>query len=51
MDRFLCIEAFVRVAQTQGFAGAARHLRPSKSMVTTRVPEQLQEMLGDAPFQ
>lgn len=49
MDRFLCIEAFVRVAQTQSFAEAARQLRLSKSVVTTRV-QQLEEMLGDALF-
>jgi len=45
MDRFLSIEAFVRVAQTQSFAEAARQLRVSKSVVTTRV-QQLEEMLG-----
>lgn len=49
MDRFLCIEAFVRVAETQSFAEAARQLRLSKSVVTTRV-QQLEEMLGDALF-
>ena len=49
MDRFLCIEAFVRVAQTQSFAEAARQLRLSKSVVTTRV-QQLEEVLGDALF-
>ncbi|HEY9064871.1 MAG TPA: LysR family transcriptional regulator [Burkholderiaceae bacterium] len=45
MDRFLSIEAFVRVAQTQSFAEAARQLRVSKSVVTTRV-QQLEELLG-----
>ena len=49
MDRFLSIEAFVRVAQTQSFAEAARQLRLSKSVVTTRV-QQLEEVLGDALF-
>ena len=47
MDRFLSIEAFVRVAQTQSFAEAARQLRVSKSVVTTRV-QQLEELLGTA---
>ena len=45
MDRFLSIEAFVRVAQTQSFAEAARQLRVSKSVVTPRV-QQLEELLG-----
>lgn len=34
MDRFLSIEAFVRVAQARSFAEAARQLRLSKSVVT-----------------
>jgi DNA-binding transcriptional LysR family regulator len=45
MDRFLSIEAFVRVAEAQSFAEAARQLRLSKSIVTTRV-QQLEELLG-----
>jgi DNA-binding transcriptional LysR family regulator len=45
VDRFLSIESFVRVAQTQSFAEAARQLRLSKSVVTTRV-QQLEELLG-----
>ncbi len=45
MDRFLSIEAFVRVAQAQSFAEAARQLRLSKSVVTTRV-QQLETLLG-----
>ncbi|MDZ5456297.1 LysR family transcriptional regulator [Azohydromonas lata] len=49
MDRFLSIEAFVRVAQTQSFAEAARQLRLSRAVVTTRV-QQLEEVLGDALF-
>jgi DNA-binding transcriptional LysR family regulator len=49
MDRFLSIEAFVRVAQTQSFAEAARQLRLSKSVVTTRV-QQLEELLGGPLF-
>ena len=49
MDRFLSIEAFVRVAQTQSFAEAARQLRLSKSVVTARV-QQLEELLGGPLF-
>jgi DNA-binding transcriptional LysR family regulator len=49
MDRFLCIEAFVRVAETQSFAEAARQLRLSKSAVTMRI-QQLEELLGDVLF-
>jgi DNA-binding transcriptional LysR family regulator len=49
MDRFLSIEAFVRVAQAQSFADAARHLRLSKSVVTTRV-QQLETLLGTPLF-
>lgn len=49
MDRFLSIEAFVRVAQAQSFAEAARQLRLSKSVVTTRV-QQLETLLGVALF-
>lgn len=49
MDRFLSIEAFVRVAQAQSFADAARQLRLSKSVVITRV-QQLEELLGGPLF-
>ncbi|CAG1018653.1 HTH-type transcriptional regulator DmlR [Burkholderiaceae bacterium] len=49
MDRFLSIEAFVRVAQTQSFAEAARQLRLSKSVITTRV-QQLEDLLGGPLF-
>jgi DNA-binding transcriptional LysR family regulator len=45
MDRFLSIEAFVRVAQAQSFAEAARQLRLSKSVLTTRV-QQLEALVG-----
>ena len=45
MDRFLSIEAFVRVAEAKSFAEAARQMRLSKSVVTTRV-QQLEELLG-----
>jgi len=49
MDRYLSIEAFVRVAQAQSFSEAARQLRLSKSVVTTRV-QQLEELLGGPLF-
>lgn len=49
MDRYLSIEAFVRVADAQSFTEAARSLRVSKSVVTARV-QQLEEMLGSALF-
>jgi DNA-binding transcriptional LysR family regulator len=49
MDRFLSIEAFVRVAEAQSFAEAARQMRLSKSVVTTRV-QQLEEFVGAALF-
>jgi len=49
MDRFLSIEAFVRVAEARSFAEAARQLRLSKSVVTTRV-QQLEELLGAPLF-
>ncbi len=49
MDRLLAIEAFVRVAESQSFAKAARHMRVSKSVVTTRV-QQLEEMVGAPLF-
>lgn len=37
MDRFLCVQAFVRVAQRRSFAEAARHLGVAPSVVTNRV--------------
>lgn len=49
MDRFLSIEAFVRVAESQSFAKAARTMRVSKSVVTTRV-QQLEELVGAPLF-
>lgn len=39
MDRFLCIEAFVRVAETQSFAIAARQLGVTPSVITSRVKQ------------
>jgi len=49
MDRLQNIETFVRVAQTQSFAEAARQLRVSKSVVTTRI-KQLEAYLGAPLF-
>lgn len=49
MDRLQNIETFVRVAQTQSFAEAARQLRVAKSVVTTRV-KQLEDYLGAPLF-
>jgi DNA-binding transcriptional LysR family regulator len=49
MDRLENIETFVRVAQTQSFAEAARQLRLAKSVVTSRV-KQLEEHVGSPLF-
>jgi DNA-binding transcriptional LysR family regulator len=49
MDRLQNIETFVKVAQTQSFAEAARQLRVAKSVVTTRV-KQLEDFLGGPLF-
>ena len=49
MDLIQSIEAFVRVAETQSFANAARQIGVAKSVVTTRV-KQLEEHLGVALF-
>lgn len=49
MDRLQNIETFVRVAQTQSFAEAARQLRVAKSVVTTRV-KQLEDYVGAPLF-
>ena len=49
MDLLLGIEAFVRVAETESFANAARQLGVAKSVITTRV-KQLEEHLGVALF-
>ena len=48
MDRLLCIEAFVRVAETNSFAEAARQLGIANSVVTNRV-QQLERYV-DAPL-
>jgi DNA-binding transcriptional LysR family regulator len=49
MDRFLSIEAFVRVADSESFAEAARQLRVSKSVITSRV-RQLEDFVGAPLF-
>ncbi|MGV3572402.1 MAG: LysR family transcriptional regulator [Ramlibacter sp.] len=49
MDRLQNIETFVRVAQTQSFAEAARQLRVANSVVSTRI-QQLEEYLGGPLF-
>ncbi len=49
MDRFLAIDAFVRVADTQSFAEAARQMRVSRSVVTARI-QQLEEFVGAPLF-
>jgi DNA-binding transcriptional LysR family regulator len=49
MDRFLSIEAFVNVAEAHSFAEAARQMRVSKSVITTRV-QQLEEYVGAPLF-
>jgi DNA-binding transcriptional LysR family regulator len=49
MDRFLAIDAFVRVAETRSFAEAARQMRVSRSVVTARI-QQLEEFVGAPLF-
>ena len=49
MDRFLCIEAFVRVAETQSFATAARQLGVTPSVITSRI-KQLEKHVQVALF-
>ena len=49
MDRFLSIQTFVRVAETESFAEAARQLGVAKSVVTTRV-KQLEEYVNASLF-
>ena len=49
MDRFLAIDAFVRVAEAQSFAQAARQMRVSRSVVTSRI-QQLEEFVGAPLF-
>ena len=49
MDRYLSIDAFVRVAESQSFAQAARQMRVSRSVVTARV-QQLEAFVGAPLF-
>lgn len=49
MDRLQNIEVFVRVAQTQSFVEAARQLRVSRSVITTRI-KQLEQYVGAPLF-
>ncbi|WP_109483691.1 LysR family transcriptional regulator [Paraburkholderia sp. C35] len=49
MDRFLSIEAFVRVAETSSFAEAARQLGVTSSVVTTRI-QQLERFVNAPLF-
>jgi DNA-binding transcriptional LysR family regulator len=39
LDRFLCIQAFVRVAEAQNFASAARQLGVTPSVITSRIKQ------------
>ncbi len=39
MDKFLCIQAFVRVAETESFATAARQLGVTPSVITSRIKQ------------
>ena len=48
MDRFLSIQAFVRVAEAESFAEAARQLGVANSVVTQRI-KQLEEFI-DTPL-
>lgn len=45
MDLFMSMEAFVRAAEAQSFAGAARQLGVAKSVVTSRI-KQLEDHFG-----
>ncbi|MFM2066663.1 MAG: hypothetical protein RLZZ584_1572 [Pseudomonadota bacterium] len=49
MDRFQAIDAFVRVAEAQSFAGAARQMRVSRSVITERI-QQLETCIGAPLF-
>jgi DNA-binding transcriptional LysR family regulator len=49
VDRFQCMEAFVRVAEAGSFASAARQMGVSKSVITTRV-QQLEVFIGAPLF-
>jgi DNA-binding transcriptional LysR family regulator len=49
MDRFAAIDTFVRVAESQSFAEAARQMRISRSVVTARI-QQLEAFVGAPLF-
>jgi DNA-binding transcriptional LysR family regulator len=49
MNRFVAIDAFVRVAESQSFAQASRRLCMSRSVVTARI-QQPEEFVGGPPF-
>jgi DNA-binding transcriptional LysR family regulator len=49
MDRFSAIDTFVRVAESQSFAEAARQMRISRSVVTARI-QQLEAFVGAPLF-
>lgn len=49
MDRFLCMQAFVRVAETRSFAEAARQLGVTQSVISHRV-SQLERFVQSSLF-
>jgi len=49
MDRFSAIDTFVRVAESRSFAEAARQMRVSRSVVTSRI-QQLESFVGAPLF-
>jgi len=49
MDRFLCVETFVRVAQAQSFGQAAHQLGITNSVVSQRI-KQLEQFVGAPLF-
>jgi DNA-binding transcriptional LysR family regulator len=49
VDRFLCIQAFVQVAESQSFASAARQLGVTPSVITSRV-QQLEKFIETPLF-
>jgi DNA-binding transcriptional LysR family regulator len=49
MDKFQCIQAFVRVAETRSFVEAARQLHVTASVITTRI-KQLEDYVQSPLF-
>ena len=49
MDRFLAIDAFVRVAESLSFAQAARQLRVSRSVVTSSLAIPARQLRARVP--